>query len=41
MAEPPMPGRGLVTRRAVGDVVRRAAVGSYGVVDRLRPAAMA
>ena len=32
MAEPPMPGRGLVTRRAVGDVVRRAAVGSYGVV---------
>ncbi len=32
MAESPMPGRGLVTRRAVGDVVRRAAIGSYGVV---------
>ncbi|HEY8198541.1 MAG TPA: Asp23/Gls24 family envelope stress response protein [Candidatus Limnocylindrales bacterium] len=32
MAESPMPGRGLVTRRAVGDVVRRAALGSYGVV---------
>lgn len=32
MAETPMPGRGLVTRRAVGDVVRRAASGSYGVV---------
>ena len=32
MAESPMPGRGLVTRRAVGDVIRRAAIGSYGVV---------
>jgi uncharacterized alkaline shock family protein YloU len=32
MADGPMPGRGLVTRRAVGDVVRRAALGSYGVV---------
>lgn len=33
MADAPLPGRGLVTRRAVGDVVRRAALGSYGVVS--------
>jgi len=33
MADAPMPGRGLVTRRAVGDVVRRAALSSYGVVS--------
>jgi len=32
MTDAPMPGRGLVTRRAVGDVVRRAALASYGVV---------
>jgi uncharacterized alkaline shock family protein YloU len=33
MADASMPGRGLVTRRAVGDVVRRAALASYGVVS--------
>jgi uncharacterized alkaline shock family protein YloU len=33
MPDGPMPGRGLATRRAVGDVVRRAALGSYGVVS--------
>lgn len=33
MADTPRPGRGLVTRRAVGDVVRRAALASYGVVS--------
>jgi uncharacterized alkaline shock family protein YloU len=32
MAGTPMSGRSLVTRRAVADVVRRAAAGSYGVV---------
>jgi len=32
VADGPLPGRGLVTRRAVGDVVRRAALASYGVV---------
>lgn len=33
MADAPRPGRGLATRRAVGDVVRRAALSSYGVVS--------
>ncbi len=33
MADVTSPGRGLVTRRAVGDVVRRAALTSYGVVS--------
>ena len=33
LADATSPGRGLVTRRAVGDVVRRAALGSYGVVS--------
>jgi uncharacterized alkaline shock family protein YloU len=32
MGDAPVPGRGLATRRAVGDVVRRAALASYGVV---------
>jgi len=32
MADASVPGRGLATRRAVGDVVRRAALASYGVV---------
>ena len=32
MADEPVPGRGLVTRRAVGEIARRAAIGSYGVV---------
>ena len=31
MSEPAVPGRGLVTRRAVADVVRGAAVSCYGV----------
>ena len=33
MADVTSPGRGLATRRAVGDVVRRAALASYGVVS--------
>ncbi|MET1232942.1 MAG: Asp23/Gls24 family envelope stress response protein [Candidatus Limnocylindrales bacterium] len=33
MADGPLPGRGLATRRAIGDVVRRAALDSYGVVS--------
>jgi uncharacterized alkaline shock family protein YloU len=33
MADAHMPGRGLATPRAIGDVVRRAALGSYGVVS--------
>jgi uncharacterized alkaline shock family protein YloU len=33
VSEPALPGRGLVTRRAVADVVRRAAVGCYGVAS--------
>lgn len=37
MADAPMPGRGLATRRAVGDVVRRAALSSYGVVSVAGP----
>ncbi|HEY8168622.1 MAG: Asp23/Gls24 family envelope stress response protein [Candidatus Limnocylindrales bacterium] len=32
MADASLPGRGLVTPRAVGDLVRRAALRSYGVV---------
>jgi len=32
MANASLPGRGLVTARAVGDLVRRAALRSYGVV---------
>ena len=43
MTEPPLSGRALVSRRAITDVVRRAAAGSYGVTgigrgpfDRLR-----
>ncbi|MEJ7749582.1 MAG: Asp23/Gls24 family envelope stress response protein [Candidatus Limnocylindrales bacterium] len=31
MTSPPIPGRSLVTRRAVVDVVRAATLGSYGV----------
>lgn len=31
MSTDPMPGRSLVTRRAVVDIVRTAALGSYGV----------
>ncbi len=37
MADAPQPGRGLATRRAVGDVVRRAALSSYGVVSVAGP----